>query len=190
MSVSYDFAGKVVLITGGGSGIGAATAVEFARYGAQVVIGDIDATGLTQAATQCLNVSPNALKALQVLADVTKEGDLQRLVDTTITACGQLDILVNNAGVSRNININHPDYMTSYKRILSTNLDSSVHLTHLCVQYLEKTKGVIVYTSSVMAYQATPDFSAYCMSKAAINMFTKCMAIELGGKGIRVNSVK
>jgi meso-butanediol dehydrogenase/(S,S)-butanediol dehydrogenase/diacetyl reductase len=154
MSVTYNFGGKVVLITGGGSGIGAATAVEFAKSGAQVVIGDIDANGLTQVAKQCLNVSPNALKALEVLVDVTKEEDLQRLVDTTITTCGQLDILVNNAGVSKNSNINHPDYMSVYKRILSTNLDSSVHLTHLCVKYLETTKGVIVNTSSVTAYQA------------------------------------
>ncbi|CAG2110189.1 unnamed protein product [Medioppia subpectinata] len=85
MSTSKNFESKIVLITGSGGGIGARIAVEFARYGAQVVINDRNADNLSEVAKQCAAVSPKGLKPLEVLADVSKDVDCKRLIDSTIS---------------------------------------------------------------------------------------------------------
>ncbi|CAG2177106.1 unnamed protein product [Oppiella nova] len=189
MSVKYNFCGKVALVTGSNSGIGAATVLLFAKSGANVVVTGSNATKVSQAAKQCRNESPNGLKALEVVADVTKEEDLQKLVDKTIETFGKIDILVNNAGIDSIVNICDSDYMDKYRAIRQTNLDSVVYLTHICVQHLEKTKGNIINISSVLSVNTHISNSHYCMSRAALNMFTRCMSAELGPKHIRVNSV-
>ncbi|CAG2110127.1 unnamed protein product [Medioppia subpectinata] len=190
MSVTYNFAGKVALITGSSSGIGAATAILFAKSGANVVITGRNAGRVSEVAKQCREVSPKGLKALEVVADVTRDEDLQRLVDTTIKTFGKIDILVNNAGaVAGGAGLSDNNYINGFRQTLKTNLDSSVMLSHLCVNHLEKTKGNIINISSVRSFQTAPNYSAYCMSKSALDMFTKCMAAELGPKGIRVNNV-
>ncbi|CAG2110531.1 unnamed protein product [Medioppia subpectinata] len=161
MSVTYNFAGKVALITGSSSGIGAATAILFAKSGANVVITGRNAERVSEVAKQCLDVSPDGSKALEVVADVTSDEDLQRLVDTTIKTFGKIDILVNNAGaVAGGAGLSDNNYINGFRQVLKMNLDS-----------------------------CAPNLSAYCMSKSALDMFTKCMAAELGPKGIRVNNV-
>ncbi|CAG2167276.1 unnamed protein product [Oppiella nova] len=219
MSLAYNFSGKVALVTGSSSGIGAATAILFAKSGANVVVTGRNATKVSEVAKQCLNhwkwwqtltnvvvtgrnatkvsevakqclnVSPKGLKALEVVADVTRDEDLIRLVDTTVQTFGKIDILVNNAGIAIPVGIGDKNYVNIYRQNLQTNLDSVVFLTHICVKHLEKTKGNIVNISSVRSTQTRHDLSAYCMSKSALDMFTKCIAVELGHKGIRVNSV-
>ncbi|CAG2173595.1 unnamed protein product [Oppiella nova] len=190
MSLSYDFSGKVALVTGSSSGIGAATAILFAKSGANVVVTGRNATKVSEVAKQCLNVSPKGLKALEVVADVTRDEDLIRLVDTTVKEFGKIDILVNCAGsASGAAVISDTSYIDNFRQVLKTNLDSYVFLSHICVKHLEKTKGNIVNISSVRSTQTAPLMSAYCMSKSALDMFTKCIAVELGHKGIRVNSV-
>ncbi|CAG2110530.1 unnamed protein product [Medioppia subpectinata] len=159
MSITYNFAGKVALITGSSSGIGAATAILFAKSGANVVITGRNAGRVSEVAKQCLDVSPDGSKALEVVADVTSDEDLQRLVDTTITTFGKIDVMVNNAGSALKADITATDFMDNYRQVFKTDLDSA------------------------------PQYSPYCMSKSALDMFTKCMASELGPKGIRVNSV-
>ncbi|CAG2109038.1 unnamed protein product [Medioppia subpectinata] len=187
--VSYNFAGKVALITGSSSGIGAATAILFAKSGANVVVTGRNAGRVSEVAKQCLDVSPDRLKALEVVADVTSDEDLQRLVDTTIKTFGKIDILVNNAGIALRCAFDDPNYVNVYRNNIKTDLDSVVFLTHICVKHLEKTKGNVINISSVRSVQTRQDFSAYCMSKSALDMFTKCIAAELGTKGIRVNNV-
>ncbi|CAG2104421.1 unnamed protein product [Medioppia subpectinata] len=189
MSITYNFAGKVALITGSSSGIGAATAILFAKSGANVVITGRNAERVSEVAKQCREVSPNGLKALEVVADVTSDKDLQRLVDTTIKTFGKIDVLVNNAGIARGSKLEDKDYIDVYKNIMKANLDSVVFLTHICVKHLEKTNGNIINISSIAGIQTAQQYSAYCMSKSALDMFTKCIAAELGPKGIRVNSV-
>src|SRR6185437_5127211 len=100
MSVLYDLSEKVALITGSSSGIGAATAVLLAKSGANVVITGRNAENVCKASKLCSDVSPKRLKPLEVVADVTEEEDLDRLLDQTIKTFGKLDILVNNAGIS------------------------------------------------------------------------------------------
>ncbi|CAG2105537.1 unnamed protein product [Medioppia subpectinata] len=173
----YDFTGRVALITGSSSGIGAATAILLAKMGAQVVITGRNVNKLENVVKQCAEVSPTGLKAVPVVADVTKEADLDRLLATTVQSFGKLDILVNNVGYWQLCPITSDDYMQHFSHIMSTNLLSAVYLTHKSVDYLIKTKG------------SGLNMSAYAMTKSALDMFTKCLAVELGPKGIRVNSL-
>ncbi|CAG2111330.1 unnamed protein product [Medioppia subpectinata] len=189
MPTIRDFTGKVVLITGSSAGIGATTAIEFSRSGAQVVITGRKAVNVTQVANECHKVSPKGLKALEVVADVTKEDDCRRLVDTTIKSFGKLDILVNNAGYGAITSIYNKDILDTYDSVMATNLRSVVYLTHLCAPHLEKTRGNIVNISSVAGLKPYEQMAIYCMSKVALDMFAKCLALELGPKGIRVNTV-
>ena len=154
MSLQYNFSGKVVLITGSSSGIGAATAVQFSRAGANVVVTGRRADRVSEVAKECLKVSPKQSKALEVVADVTKPEDLRRLVDTTIKHFGKLDVLVNNAGAGTVTSINNKDFYETYQKIMQINVNSVVYLTHICVEHLEKTKGNIINISSVGGMRA------------------------------------
>ncbi|CAG2172081.1 unnamed protein product, partial [Oppiella nova] len=187
MTTSRDFTGKVVLITGSSGGIGAVTAVEFARLGAQVVVTGRRRDRVSAVAKQCVEASPTGVKALEVVADVTNDDDCRRLVADTIKTFKKLDILVNNAGRGIFSSIRDENILDKYALIMNTNLRSVVWLTHLCVEHLEKTKGNIVNVSSIAALK--PRDLLYSMSKAALDMFTKCVALELGPKGIRANVV-
>ncbi|CAG2171320.1 unnamed protein product [Oppiella nova] len=189
MTTSRDFTGKVVLITGSSGGIGAVTAVEFARLGAQVVVTGRGKDRVSAVAKRCTEASPTGAKALEVVADVTNDDDCHRLVTDTIKTFKKLDILVNNAGRSIKSSIWDEDVLDKYELNMNTNLRSVVWLTHLCVEHLEKTKGNIVNVSSVASFKPGASISCYSMSKCAINTFTKCMAVELAPKKIRVNAV-
>ncbi|CAG2169547.1 unnamed protein product, partial [Oppiella nova] len=144
---------------------------------------------VSEVAKECLKVSPKQSKALEVVADVTKPEDLRRLVDTTIKHFGKLDVLVNNAGSAITARVGEKDFYKNYLKVMQLNLNSVVYLTHICVEHLEKTKGNVINISSVAGKRAFTYWSPYCMSKAAMDMFTKCMAAELGPKRIRVNVI-
>ncbi|CAG2175854.1 unnamed protein product [Oppiella nova] len=189
MTTSRDFTGKVVLITGSSGGIGAVTAVEFARLGAQVVVTGRRKDRVSAVAKQCAEASPTGAKALEVVADVTNDDDCRRLVSDTIKTFKKLDILINNAGRGIVESIWDEDILDKYELIMNTNLRSVVRLTHLCVEHLEKTKGNIVNVSSIGAFKPRGPCYSYSMSKAAMDMFTKCVALELGPKGIRANTI-
>ncbi|CAG2117661.1 unnamed protein product, partial [Medioppia subpectinata] len=134
-------------------------------------------------------VSPKGLKPLEVLADVSKDVDCKRLIDSTISAFKRLDILVNNAGRGMSCPITDTAILDKYREVMDTNLRSVVYLTHLSVEHLEKTKGNIINISSVAGIKPVSTAFLYCMSKCALDMFTKCLALELGPKGIRVNVI-
>ncbi|CAG2122019.1 unnamed protein product, partial [Medioppia subpectinata] len=115
--------------------------------------------------------------------------DCKRLIDSTISAFKRLDILVNNAGKAIFTPITDPSVLDKYGEVMDTNLRSVVYLTHLSVKHLEKTKGNIINISSIMGLKPLNTGFLYCMSKCALDMFTKCLALELGPKGIRVNAI-
>ncbi|XP_054152538.1 uncharacterized oxidoreductase MexAM1_META1p0182-like [Oppia nitens] len=188
-TISRDFSGKVVLITGSSGGIGAVAAVEFAKAGAHVVVTGRNAGNVSEVAKEVLNTSPTGLKPLEVVADVGKDDDCRRLVDSTIKQFNRLDVLVNNAGFGLGTSIYDSDILDKYQKIMDTNVRGVINLSHLCVEHLEKTKGNIINISSVCGLKPFATFSIYCISKSALDMFTKCLALELGPKGIRVNSV-
>lgn len=191
MANSKDFNGKVALITGSSSGMGEATAIYLSKLGAKVVVTSLksDIENIKRVAGICQSVSPQGFKALELAADITNDSDVQCLVCSTISEFGQIDILVNNAGALFPTNIGDEKLMPVYERNFKLNTRAPVYLTSLVIPYLEKTKGSIINISSLASIMPIPPNFAYCMSKSAVDMFTKCLAIELGPKGIRVNCI-
>ena len=118
-----------------------------ATLGAQVVITGRDQNKIKAVAEECRKLSQQ--KALEVVADLQKYEDIEKLVSETIKEFGKLDVLVNNAGISQFTPIDSPDIMKLYENIFNTNVRGVVYLTSLSVPYLEKTKGNVVNVSSV-----------------------------------------
>jgi NAD(P)-dependent dehydrogenase (short-subunit alcohol dehydrogenase family) len=189
MTTARDFTGKIVLVTGSSSGIGEEIAIQFAKYGAKVIVTGRGEDKIAAVVEKCNQVSPKKLKALGVKCDVGNDSDVRALVDKVISTYGGLDILVNNAGIFAMTLISDPNVMTSFDSIIRTNLRSPFYLTHLLVPHLIKSKGNIINISSVNGLHPYDVSMVYCASKAALDMFTKCLAIDLGPKGVRVNSV-
>lgn len=177
-----NFAGKVVLITGASSGIGAATAKHLAGLGASLALTGRNLENLQGVAKEC---SP---KPLLITGELTNESDTQAILEKTIAHFGRLDILVNNAGILELGSIENTN-LEQYDRIMNTNVRSIYHLTTLAVPHLIKTKGNIVNVSSVNGLRAFPGVLAYCVSKAAVDQFTKCVALEMAPHQVRVNCV-
>ncbi|XP_063359974.1 3-oxoacyl-[acyl-carrier-protein] reductase FabG-like [Cydia amplana] len=181
-----SFTGKVAIVTGAASGMGAATVKALAREGAKVALVDKDKENLKKVATQC---EQHGNKPLIIRADITKDEEVKPIVKATIDRFGQLDILVNNAGIGDFKSIFDENFMESYDLIMNTNLRSMVHLTHLAVPYLIKTKGNIVNTSSNASLRIFKGLLAYSISKAGVDHFTRCAALDLAVHGVRVNAV-
>ncbi|XP_006640598.1 3-oxoacyl-[acyl-carrier-protein] reductase FabG [Lepisosteus oculatus] len=178
--------GKVALITGASSGIGAATGILFAELGALLALNGRDVENLTKIAQQCTNAG--GTEPLLVPGDLTDEDTVRKTIEKTIAHYGRLDVLVNSAGILAMGSIETTD-MAQYDRVMNINVRSVYHLTHLAVPHLIKTKGSIVNVSSVNGQRSFPGVLAYCMSKSAIDQFTRCTALELASKQVRVNSV-
>ncbi|XP_066514527.1 3-oxoacyl-[acyl-carrier-protein] reductase FabG-like [Hoplias malabaricus] len=177
---------KVTLITGASSGIGAGTAVLFAKLGAQLALNGRNLENLNQVAKECEEFGTS--KPLLVPGDLTDEDTVKKTVEQTIAHFGKLDVLINSAGILAMGSIETTD-MEQYDKVMNVNVRSVYHLTHLCVPHLIKTKGAIVNVSSVNGQRSFPGVLAYCMSKSAIDQFTRCVALELASKQVRVNSV-
>lgn len=129
----------------------------------------------------------NGAAPLAIVADVNK--DTERIIDETIQQFGQLDVLINNAGIVDQHGSLLDIDMDAFDRIWNTNLRSVIKLTKLAVPHLERTKGNVVNISSIAGLRPVANVLAYCISKSALDQFTKCVALELAPKGIRVNSV-
>ena len=150
MSQMRDFTGKVALVTGSSSGIGAAVVKHFAQCGASVVVTGRNAENVKSVADECVKLSKQGEKdVLQVVCDITKDADLERLLKSTIDKFGKLDILVNNAGIGGLASIYDDDLMKTYEKLFNVNVRSVMYLTRLAVPHLEKTNGNIINMSSM-----------------------------------------
>ncbi|CAL1676069.1 unnamed protein product [Lasius platythorax] len=178
-----SFAGKVVLITGASSGIGAATAVHLAQLGASLSISGRNKDNLNKVAEQCGQSKP-----FIVTGELTNETDVKNIIDSTIKHYGKLDVLINNAGIIEPGSIESTS-LEQYDRVFNVNVRSVYQLTALAVPHLIKTKGNIVNVSSITGLRSFSGALAYCMSKSAVDQFTRCIALELGPKQVRVNAV-
>ncbi|XP_062125315.1 uncharacterized oxidoreductase TM_0325-like [Drosophila sulfurigaster albostrigata] len=181
-----SFKDKVIIVTGASSGIGAATAVHMASLGGQLVIVGRNVMKLKETADNILAVGGSA--ALQLEADMNKEADVEQIVPATIKHFGKLDVLVNNAGIIELGSIETTS-LEQYDRIMNTNVRAVYQLTILVTPELIKTKGNIVNVSSVCGLRSFPGVLAYNVSKSAVDQFTRCVALELASKGVRVNCV-
>ncbi|CAH2991754.1 unnamed protein product [Chilo suppressalis] len=179
---------KVVLITGASSGIGAATAPEFAKLGASLVLTGRNKENLDEVSKQCENLSPRKLKPLVVIGDINNESDVENIIKQTLDHYSRLDVLVNNAGILESGSIETTS-LAQYDRVMNTNVRGPYQLTMLAAPHLVKTRGNIVNVSSVTGLRSFPNVLAYCMSKSALDQFTRCVSLELASKGVRVNAV-
>eukprot|EP00058_Branchiostoma_floridae_P021833 XP_002607323.1 hypothetical protein BRAFLDRAFT_205155 [Branchiostoma floridae] len=173
---------------GASSGIGRGTAVEFAQLGAHLALTGRNQENLQATAKACVEAGTPQDKILLVTGDICDENVRKNLVEQTVQKFGNIDVLVNNAGTARPDTVETMD-MAGYDVVMDVNVRSAVALTQLCVPHLTKTKGAIVNVSSVRAIRAFPSGLSYSMSKAAVDQFTRCVALELASKQIRVNSV-
>ncbi|XP_033741465.1 3-oxoacyl-[acyl-carrier-protein] reductase FabG-like [Pecten maximus] len=178
--------GKVALITGASSGIGRGTSTLFAELGAQLALTGRNEENLQATAAQC--IQNGSKQPLLIVADMAIEEDVTRILNETIKHYGQLDILVNNAGIVKVGGIDNTS-MADYDAVMNINVRAPYQLTMLAVPYLTKTKGTIVNVSSLNGMKSFPNLIAYCLSKSAVDQLTRCTALELASKGIRVNSV-
>jgi len=178
--------GKVALITGAGSGIGAATALLFARRGAKLSLAGRNEVNLQRVGDECARAGSE--QPLTVIAELTCEPDVVNLVDATVKKFGGLDILVNNAGIYE-LGTIETTSLEQYDRVMGVNVRAAFQLTMLCAPHLIATRGNIVNVSSAIGTRPSPEGIACSMSKSAVNQMTGCTALELASKGVRVNSV-
>ncbi|CAH2265954.1 uncharacterized oxidoreductase MexAM1_META1p0182-like [Pararge aegeria] len=183
-----SFLDKVVLITGGSSGIGAATAVAFSREGANVVIVGRNEKKLNDVIEKCTVVGN---KPLSIKADITHEGEAERIVKETIEAFQKIDVLVNNAGLVRFAKVLDSHVLETYDLIMNTNLRSQIKLTHLAAPSLIESKGNIINVSSIAPKikPSNPEMILYGLSKTAFSYFSRAAAAEFAPHGVRVNTV-
>ena len=177
---------KVAIVTGAASGIGRASAVLFAREGAKVVIVDIDAEGTAE--TRRLIESQGG-RAESVVADVSKEEEVERIADGATTAFGRIDILFNNAAVSSFKPVLETDE-AEIDRVMNVNLKGTFFCSKAVIPHLRRVGGgSIVNTSSITGIVGAPGMAVYSASKGAIITFTRTLALEEAEAGIRVNCI-
>ncbi|KPM06011.1 Alcohol dehydrogenase-like protein, partial [Sarcoptes scabiei] len=186
----FDFSDKVVLITGASGGLGAHLAREFAKNGAHLIVNGRRKNSLIKITRQLQEITLNHARIFPYLADVTKSDQLAAMVNASVARFGRIDILINNAGGGVLSSISDPNLSQKMHQMMDLNFHSVVELTHLTAPYLERSKGVIVTISSILGQKANQYFMPYCAAKAAVDMFVKSIALELGPKGVRVNLVR
>lgn len=175
--------GNASIVTGASSGIGKATAILFSKLGSDLVVLGRDETALDDTLSKCES------KVIKVVGDISKEQVRTKLFESCITNFGKITTLVNNAAIFRLSSIMNTD-INEYDEIIKVNLTSVIQLSKLCVPYLVKESGCIVNVSSIAGSKNFPGLLPYSMSKAGLDQFTKCLALELADRHVRVNSVK
>ena len=180
------FADKTVIVTGGGSGIGQASAEAFAREGAKVVIADMMEEAGTQVAEQINSLGGDAL-FLQV--DTSHWHSVQQLVSDTLDAYGSLDVYVNNAGVFDGFAKCVDTTDTVWDQVINVNLKGYFHGCRAALPELIKTGGNIVMTASIAGLGAGGGGTAYTVSKFGTVGLIKQVACEYADQGVRVNGV-
>jgi NAD(P)-dependent dehydrogenase (short-subunit alcohol dehydrogenase family) len=183
----YDFTGKVALVTGGGTGIGAATALLLARYGADVAIAG--RTEATLASTAEAIANETGRRCIWMQADVRDEAQVEALVARTVDELGRVDVLVNNAGWGDHARLSDTT-VDAWRLEFARNLDTGFLCTKAVGPHMRAQKsGAIVNLSSVAGSNGVAGMSAYSVSKSGIQMFTRVAAAEWGQHGIRINCV-
>ncbi|VAW40519.1 hypothetical protein MNBD_CHLOROFLEXI01-3272 [hydrothermal vent metagenome] len=182
-----QLAGKMALITGGGSGIGRETAVLFAKHGAKIAVVDLNSVGGQETVQM---IADQGGDAFFIQADVSKTADVEQMMGEVVARYGRLDIAFNNAGIEgapvRSAEVSEADF----DQIMAVNVKG----VWLCMkvelqQMLMQGSGVIVNTASVAGLIGAHSMSVYAASKHAIVGLTRTAAVEYAKKGIRVNAV-
>lgn len=181
-TIHFGHQGRVVIVTGGAQGIGAACARRFAREGAQVVIADL--------AREAGEAVARETNGRFIACDVGDKAQVDALVAQTLAAHGRIDVLVNNAGIFKAadfLDISEADF----DAVLRVNLKGAFLMAQAAARAMVQagTRGAIVHMSSVNGVMAIPTIASYNVSKGGINQLTRVMALALADHGIRVNAV-
>jgi NAD(P)-dependent dehydrogenase (short-subunit alcohol dehydrogenase family) len=174
----FDLSGKVAVITGSTRGIGRAIAEHFLAAGARVVVSNESPEETHQAATE--------LGVTGIPCDVTRDGDLQALVDGAVAAHGGIDILVCNAGITGK---GGTWGLEDFDRVMAVNLRSQIALTALALPHIAERQGSVILMASLSAMRGNAAINGYALSKAGVVQFARNLAVQWGPKGVRVNAL-
>ena len=179
-----EFANKVLLITGATSGIGKATAARFAQAGASVAAVGRNEQGLRELESQ---IGAEG-SFLSIQADLSQESETDAVVAKTVERFGGIDVLVNAAGHISSGSIENTT-LSAWDAMVEINLRAPFVLMQKVLPTMIERKGNIVNVSSVTGLRSFPGVLAYCVSKAGLDQLTRCAALDLAAKGVRVNAV-
>lgn len=175
-----------MLVTGASAGIGRAIAKEFSKHAVSLVLSGRNSDNLKAVAQECIDIG--AKNVHTVITNFEELSEVKSLLDEAIAKFQRLDILVNNVGVL-NDSVLAEVKMEDFDWIFHVNVKAVLYLTQLAMPHLEKVKGNIVNVSSLGSSMQRPSSLVYGMSKAALDQFTRIVALEYAPKGVRVNAV-
>ncbi|XP_031626845.1 uncharacterized protein LOC116343088 [Contarinia nasturtii] len=178
-----SFKGKVILITNASSIIGAAAVEFFAKEGALLALVGQKTERLVQAFDK---VKANSIETISLPEEITIDAD--RIINETIVKFGRLDVLIHNSEIELSGSIENMEII-DFDIVMTTNVRNVIELTKKAIPYLIKSKGNIVVLSSNCSVTPFPNHLAYSISKASLDQFTKCAALELESSGVRINSI-
>ena len=173
---------KVVIITGGSSGIGKALAAEFGRHGSRVLITGRDGTALDQAVAE---LRQQGLEVAGFRADVSREEDNRLMAEEAVKRFGKIDILINNAGISMRALFSEVE-LDVIRKVMEINFFGVLYATRYCLPEIMRNKGSIVGISSVAGFRGLPGRAGYSSSKFALNGFLEVLRTELLKSGVHV----
>ena len=176
-----EFQNKIAVVTGASSGIGRAVSMSFLQKGATVA-------GVARREEPLQALAANEKDFHSFVADLTSDHERSHCIHRIIAQFGKIDILVHSAGIIANGNV-ETTTLSDWDTMMNINLRSVFHLTQLALPAMIPVKGNIVIISSVAGLRSFPNVLAYAVSKAAVDQFTRCSALELASKGVRVNAV-
>jgi NAD(P)-dependent dehydrogenase (short-subunit alcohol dehydrogenase family) len=179
------FTGKVAVVTGATSGIGHACAVGFATEGANIVCVGRNEDALREVSQELRNAG---VEALPIRTDLSVDHEADHVVDETLKVFGGVDVLVNAAGFLTTGTIENTSLET-WDDMMNVNVRAVFRLMQRALPSLIDRRGNVVNVSSVTGLRSFPGVLAYCVSKAAVDQLTRCAALELAAKGVRVNAV-
>lgn len=176
---------RVAVITGAGSGIGRASALELAREGAKVVVADINAAGAEETVKL---IAASGGQAVAVPTDVADPASVQHLVHATLQAYSDVHVVFSNAAIQVNKTVEDTS-VEEWNREMAVNVGGIFLCAKYFLPHLRRSKGCIVNMASVNGFFVEPMCAGYCATKGAIIALTKAMAIDHGKEGIRVNCI-
>lgn len=185
--MTSGFSGKVAIVTGGGSGIGAAVCRRLASAGAEVVVADIDCAAATTVAS---GIRTDGGAAHDVTVDVTDAQAVEKLVEFAVETCGGLHLAVNNAGAHGTLAMTADYPLEKWRQLIDVNLNSVFYaMKYEIAAMLQSGGGAIVNMSSVLGCVGLPATVAYTAAKHGVVGMTKVAAIEYARHGVRINAV-
>jgi NAD(P)-dependent dehydrogenase (short-subunit alcohol dehydrogenase family) len=188
MSKTPALAGQVILVTGAGSGIGAATALELVRRGAVPVLADIDAAGLQATARSVAALGPSAGEPLSVQLDVCSPEACNDAVAAALARHGRLDVVWANAGIASFGPLAHTD-PDAWRRVIAVNVLGVFNTVHAALPAVRARRGHVLVTASVASFAHPPAMSAYAASKAAVEAACNAWRLELAPHGVSVGAI-